>query len=104
MFLSRNGSRSPHTNSYFYFSFRITGYRLLNECIECTLRLTAARAFREHHPKETHSKHYLHSFPPLTLEGGVGGATGVALEPHWPLLMSIILEDFGTRGQSVTMK
>jgi len=34
---------------------------------------------------------YLHSFPPRTRERREGGgATGAALEPHWPILPSII--------------
>jgi len=34
---------------------------------------------------------YLHSFPPRTRERRKGGgATGAALEPHWPILPSII--------------
>lgn len=40
-----------------------------------------------HRLKDTNSKDYLHSCPPLTHEWGecwgVGGATRVALEPHW---------------------
>lgn len=42
-----------------------------------------------HRLKETHSRDYLHSCPPLTHEWGecrgAGGATRVALEPHWSI-------------------
>lgn len=79
--------------SYFYFRFTITGYRILS-----FLNISSCL-------KEMHSKHCLHSFPALTHERwGVGGATGLALEPDWLFLMSITLEDFGTRKSRVTIE